>query len=145
MVFVRPKRRMQIQKMRDSANVEFRKQKYEAAVDLYGHAVNMALAAPPWETSTMIREELAPIYANRAAAYLALQRYPEALADAEMSIFTKGQQNPKAHFRKARALQAMQRLEEARDAAEAGLDFEPNERDLTTLFLEISASLNKQD
>ena len=60
------------------------------------------------------------IYSNRASAYQSLEKYSEALKDAERSIeikpdFARGYQ------RKAQALQSLGKFEEAMQAVTAGL------------------------
>jgi translocation protein SEC72 len=71
-----------------------------------------------------MREELSTVVSNRSAAYLESREYVAALADAEMVIQLRRNWS-KGHFRKAKALVAMEILDEAADAVKLGLAFEP--------------------
>lgn len=87
-------------------------------------AANIAVQRPPWEMQGVMREELSAIISNRSAAYLETGDYVAALVDAENVIQLKRNWS-KGHFRKAKALVAMSRLQEAMTAIELGLAFEP--------------------
>jgi translocation protein SEC72 len=71
-----------------------------------------------------MREELSAVISNRSAAYLESGDYISALADAETVIAVRRPWN-KGHFRKAKALVALGRHAEAKDAIRLGLAFEP--------------------
>lgn len=72
-----------------------------------------------------MRDELAIIICNRSAAYLALGDHVAALADADAVIQLKRPWS-KGHFRRAKALVALGILDEARESADLGLQFEPD-------------------
>ncbi len=65
--------------------------------------------------------ENASLLTNRAAAYLMLSQYREALADCNAAIVIDAA-NSKSYFRKATALKGMGRLDEAIAAYDAGLE-----------------------
>jgi translocation protein SEC72 len=88
-------------------------------------AANIAVQRPQWESNNVLREELAAVLSNRSAAYVAAGDPISGLADASAVIALK-KPWPKGHFRKAKALLAMGRLEDAKDAVGMGLAFEPN-------------------
>ena len=88
-------------------------------------AANIAVQRPQWESNNILREELAAVLSNRSAAYVASGDPISGLADADAVIALK-KPWPKGHFRKAKALLAMGRLEDAKDAVGMGLAFEPN-------------------
>jgi translocation protein SEC72 len=71
-----------------------------------------------------MREELSTILSNRSAAFLEAGDYVSALADAEVVIQVKRPWS-KGHFRKAKALIALEEYREARDAINLGLQFDP--------------------
>ena len=71
-----------------------------------------------------MREELATVLSNRSVTFLEAGDFLSALVDAEHVITLKRQWS-KGHFRKAKALIALQEHEEARDAINVGLQFEP--------------------
>jgi tetratricopeptide (TPR) repeat protein len=71
-----------------------------------------------------MREELSAVLSNRSAANCEAEDFIGALVDAEQVIQLKRNWT-KGHFRKAKALLGMKRYEEARDAVELGLAFEP--------------------
>jgi translocation protein SEC72 len=103
----------------------FKAQQNTQAIARYNMAANIAIQRPPWEASQALREELAAVLSNRSAAYVASDDPISGLADADAVIALK-KPWPKGHFRKAKALLAMERLEDAKDAVEMGLAFEPN-------------------
>lgn len=137
---VQPQRSRQIQRMRDDANVSFRKGNLDDAVRKYTFAIEMALTRPVWEASGLVKEELSPLYANLAAAHMGKSEWPECLAASEAAI-DFNMQNSKAHYRRAKALQNMGRYEEAKKALDFGLEFQGNTGDLKTLLKEVDEAL----
>lgn len=90
-------------------------------------SANIAASRPNWEPHTLAREEISTVLSNRSAAHLSAGDYIPALVDADVVIslrkpWTKG------HFRKAKALVALQCFEEAKEAIAAGLQFEPENK-----------------
>ncbi|KAK5996137.1 Translocation protein sec72 [Cladobotryum mycophilum] len=83
---VNPKRTAGISKLRDQGNQEYKKQKYNEAARLYSQGIQMALARPLWEPAALVREEVSALLANRAAAHIAVQNWPEGAVDAEASV-----------------------------------------------------------
>jgi translocation protein SEC72 len=136
-------RSAQVIKMKESGNVLFKAHKYEEAANRYSLALEMALARPPWEPASTCREETAILLCNRSAARLGLQEFSGALADAEAVVQLK-RPWPKGHFRKCKALQAMGRLKEAKEAIELGLSFDPNDNDCNLMLKEIKNALGEK-
>lgn len=62
--------------------------------------------------------QCAPLYSNRSAALINLNKFPKALADADMCIQLMPEWD-KGHFRRGAALEALGRLEEVRISAGA--------------------------
>ena len=88
-------------------------------------AVNVAAGRLPWEPNQLMRDELSTVLSNRSAAFNSLGDHVSALVDAELVIQLKRTWS-KGHFRKAKALVDLDRLEEARDAVKIGLAHDPN-------------------
>jgi translocation protein SEC72 len=72
-----------------------------------------------------MREELSAVISNRSASFLELGDAINALVDAESVVQLKRPWS-KGHFRKAKALVALDDLEGARESVALGLAFEPN-------------------
>lgn len=141
-----PKRSAQIQKMRDQGNTSLRRSTAASAneaVQLYTYGVEMALGRPGWEPATLVREEAATLYANRAQAYMTVSMWPEGAADGATSVELKRGGNGKAWWRRGKCLAEMGRWEEARAWVREGLEVEGNENDLFGLNKEIEAHLRK--
>jgi translocation protein SEC72 len=137
---VNPKRSANINKLRESGNAEYRKQRHAEAIKFYGLALQMALTRPPWEPSPLVREEVHALYSNRAQAHIQLGKWPEGAADAE----AKRQGNAKAWFRRGKCLMEMGRLDEAREWVSRGLEFEGEEKELIELLKEIEGRLKEE-
>nr|5L0Y_A Chain A, Sec72-ssa1 c-terminal peptide fusion protein [synthetic construct]5L0Y_B Chain B, Sec72-ssa1 c-terminal peptide fusion protein [synthetic construct]5L0Y_C Chain C, Sec72-ssa1 c-terminal peptide fusion protein [synthetic construct]5L0Y_D Chain D, Sec72-ssa1 c-terminal peptide fusion protein [synthetic construct]5L0Y_E Chain E, Sec72-ssa1 c-terminal peptide fusion protein [synthetic construct]5L0Y_F Chain F, Sec72-ssa1 c-terminal peptide fusion protein [synthetic construct]5L0Y_G Ch len=138
---VNPKRSANINKLRESGNAEYRKQRYGDAIKLYTLGLQMALTRPAWEPAGLVRDEIHQLYSNRAQAYMQLGQWPEAAADAECSVEAKRQGNAKAWYRRGKCLMEMRRLQEAREWVARGLEFEGEEKELAELLKEIDSKL----
>lgn len=90
-------------------------------------AANIAVQRPSWEAQQLVREELSTVLSNRSAAFLEARDYIGALVDAETVIQLRRPWS-KGHFRKARALLKLDRFQEAREAIQLGLSFEPDNK-----------------
>ncbi|KAK4157544.1 hypothetical protein C8A00DRAFT_11632 [Chaetomidium leptoderma] len=141
---VNPKRSGNLNKLRESGNGEFRKQRYAEAIKFYTLGLQMALTRPAWEPSQLVREEVHALYSNRAQAHMHLGSWPEAAADAEASVEAKRQGNAKAWFRRGRCLVEMGRLDEAREWVARGLEFEGEEKELIELMREVDAKMAEE-
>jgi translocation protein SEC72 len=141
---VNPKRSANINKLRESGNGEYRKQRYAEAVKFYTLGLQMALKRPAWEPSQLVREEAHALYSNRAQAHMHLGHWPAAAADAEASVEAKRQGNAKAWFRRGRCLVEMGRLAEAREWVARGLEFEGEEKELSELLKEVDGKLAEE-
>eukprot|EP00756_Hemistasia_phaeocysticola_P030356 Hpha_TRINITY_DN16283_c2_g2::TRINITY_DN16283_c2_g2_i1::g.16297::m.16297 len=94
---------------KQEGNELFKKRDFAAAAQKYSEAIGLDASC-------------AVYFSNRAACYQELGQFSDALADAESCIKLRGDW-PKAHQRKAHALLSLERLEEAEQAARAGLEF----------------------
>ncbi|EJD07643.1 uncharacterized protein FOMMEDRAFT_40180, partial [Fomitiporia mediterranea MF3/22] len=122
---VQQQRSQAVTKTKEDGNALFKANKVKEAVSMYTMAVNVAAGRLPWEPNSIMKEELSTVLSNRSAAYLAAGDHVGALVDAELVIQLKRPWS-KGHFRKAKALVELGRLEEAREAIKLGLGFEPN-------------------
>jgi len=118
---------------KEEGNALFKAKKYEMALQRYTMAASIAVQRPLWESNQVMREELATVLSNRSVTFLEAGDFLSALVDAEHVINLKRQWN-KGHFRKAKALIALQEHEEARDAVKVGLQFEPKNTEMLNLL-----------
>ncbi|KAJ7173509.1 hypothetical protein C8R46DRAFT_1083029 [Mycena filopes] len=123
---------------KDEGNNLFKKGEHLNAIKKYTMAANIATARPPWEANQWMREELSTVISNRSAALLEARDYIGAVADAEIVISLR-RNWAKGHFRKAKALVAMDRLNDAAEALKLGLAFEPANVELLGFLGEIEA------
>lgn len=134
---VPPQRSLAITKAKEDGNAAFRSQKYADAIRLFTLAIDVAASRPLWENNQMARDELSLCLANRSAAFAAVGDWIGALCDAEACVKLKRPWS-KAHYRKGQALRGLGREEEAREAFELGLQFDPrsvvSKRRLVTPF-----------
>jgi translocation protein SEC72 len=140
---VNPKRSAQIQKLRESGNTSFRKGNYPEAIRMYTFGIEMAVGRPGWEPSSLVRDEVSALYANRAQAHMAMQNWPQAMIDAESSVEMKRMGNAKGWWRKGRCLVEMGRLEEAGEWVGKALDVE-EDPDLKALAKEIEVAIKRK-
>ncbi|KIK91838.1 hypothetical protein PAXRUDRAFT_115895, partial [Paxillus rubicundulus Ve08.2h10] len=110
---------------KDEGNKLYKLKNCKGALAKYNLAANIAAQRPPWESSAVLREELSTVISNRSTTLFELGDYLGALADAE-TVITVRRDWPKGHFRKAKALLGLGRLQEAQEAISLGLQFEPN-------------------
>jgi len=139
---VHPQRTPLVQKAKEEGNQLFKRNQHEQAINKYNVAANFAASRFPWETSNLTRDELSVVVCNRSAAYLASGDPIGALLDADAVVQLKRPWS-KGHFRKAKALLALGKLEEAKECAFLGLQFEPDSSELTSFVEEINALIEK--
>lgn len=121
---------------KDEGNNLFKAGHAEQALTRYTAAAQLAVQRPPWEANGLMREELTTVVSNRSAAYYDVQDYVSALADAETVIAIRRNWS-KGHFRKAKALLGLHRLQESADAIRLGLSFEPHNAELLTFLADV--------
>lgn len=134
-------RSMQINKFKDEGNVAFRKENWTEAIKQYTASADLAASRPLFESNAYARDELAITLCNRSAAYLCRKDYVNALVDADAVILLK---KPwvKGYFRRGKALSAMERLDEAKEALLLGLQFDPSAQvSLFFLFYNLDPTL----
>ncbi|KAK8846756.1 hypothetical protein IAR55_005844 [Kwoniella newhampshirensis] len=139
-----PVRAEQIKAAKEAGNTAFKAQQFPLAINHYSKSADMALSRPPWELAAISRDETAIALCNRSAAFAFVNAWANALADAEAVVALKRPWT-KGHFRKARALVGLERLEEARQALIDGLQYEPNDKELNNFLSEIDDKLREED
>ena len=103
---------------KEEGNEAFKNGDWDSAVELYTEAI---------EVHHGENTDLAVFYKNRAAAYLKLEKYKEAIRDCDRSLEIV-KNDPKALFRRCQALESLERYEEAyRDATQIFKD-DPNNK-----------------
>jgi translocation protein SEC72 len=102
----------------------FKKGLHGPAISRYTMAANIAVQRPPWEAQQLMREELSTVVSNRSAAHFESGDFIGALVDADTVIALRRNWS-KGHFRKAKALLGLGKLEEAKESIKLGLSYEP--------------------
>ncbi|GAA6010694.1 hypothetical protein JCM10207_005801 [Rhodosporidiobolus poonsookiae] len=136
-------RSRKIAQAKEAGNAAFKAQNWTEAVKLYTISAELAASRPVFEASAYARDELALALCNRSAAYLGAGEHVNALVDADAVIQLK---RPwiKGHFRRGKALIAMGRLEEGREALLLGLQFDPTAEDLQGATAEVEEQLRQR-
>ncbi|KAG8942241.1 hypothetical protein FRC03_003493 [Tulasnella sp. 419] len=141
---VHPGRSQAVQKAKEDGNNSYKQKNWAQAINHYNTSANIAATRFPWEPAALVRDELAIVICNRSAAYWASEDFASALVDADVVIQLKRPWS-KGHFRKAKALVGLDRLEEARDALMLGLQFEPDSAEMLAFKKEIEDSITKRN
>lgn len=115
---------------KNKGNEALQKKDFKAACDHY----TMGLAIEP-------NNEV--LLSNRAAAYLALQKYTEALNDAEKAVQVKPDWS-KGYLRKGQALHALQQLDKANEALEKALQLEPDNAQIKKAHSDVRQAMSEQ-
>ncbi|KAH3744169.1 hypothetical protein Pelo_14428 [Pelomyxa schiedti] len=130
--------------MKQAGNAAFRDGRFQESVELYTSAlacvpVPVPASHSPDDTVPVNNEFL---YSNRSAAYTALGRYEEAIADGEACIAADPSW-AKAYYRKALPLLKMGRLSEALEVGLAGLGkkYGPGYSDLMEFVCDLELTL----
>jgi translocation protein SEC72 len=140
---VNPHRSTQVEQAKKQGNEFFGKKQFAEALHAYSMALEMAASRPPWEPSQLANDEIALLLANRSAAFLSAEAYPEAYADACCCVELR-KPWPKGYFRKARALVKLGKVKEALETVQAGLGYEPTNEDLLSTKKEVEQLLNDE-
>ena len=105
------------ERLKKQANAKFNKGEIEAARNLYSDSIG-CIPANHQQFSQGIRSLLSMLYSNRAVTFFRDKMYKESLGDCEKAIELDNR-SEKSYIRKARALVAMEMLDEARSCLEA--------------------------
>ncbi|SCV70280.1 BQ2448_1674 [Microbotryum intermedium] len=133
-------RSTQVAQAKEEGNKFFRVKNWSEAIKYYTLSADIAASRPVFEAGVYARDELALTLSNRSAAYMGAGQYVNALCDADAVIQIK---RPwmKGHFRRGKALAAMGRLREAREAFLLGLQFDPTAEEVRTAVEEVNKQL----
>jgi len=131
-----------INNTKEEGNTLYKAKQYEKAIQRYTMAAHIAIQRPPWEMNAVMKEELSTILSNRSAAFLEAGDPLSALVDAETVIQLKRQWS-KGHFRKAKALMTLEEYQEAKEAIDLGLQFEPKNAEMNGFLSEIEVAISK--
>ena len=113
---------------KDKGNALVKEKKYKEALDCYTKAIEIDPNDPI-------------LYSNRSAMHLNLQEFDQSLADAEKAISLKSDY-AKAYLRKGKALEGLNKIEEALDTYKLGLEKDKTNAQLLQASKELEASLN---
>lgn len=103
---------------KNQGNEAFKSEKYEEAISLYSKAINLA-EKDSRDLSTYLK--------NRAAAYLKLKDHKMVIKDCDEALQIVPE-DPKALFRRAQALESLERFEEAYRDAKTILTVDPSNK-----------------
>ncbi|TIA73848.1 hypothetical protein E3P92_01713 [Wallemia ichthyophaga] len=137
---MKPHRSQQFTKSKEDGNAKFKEGKLDDAIQLFSAAVDLAADRPPWESHVLAREELSLALSNRSLCFHNKGDFEKSLSDANAVVEIKKAWS-KGHFRKGKALIALDKLQEARDAILLGLDFEPSNDDLKNALTEVDTKI----
>ncbi|CAO3688579.1 unnamed protein product [Umbelopsis vinacea] len=128
----------QVNRLREEGNKLFKARNYPEAIRFYTMALEVSSSRPIWEPLAFqfVREELSPVLSNRAAAYIGMKNYVDALVDAETVTKLKREWS-KGWFRKGKALAGLGRQEEAMESFNTGLGFDPDSEELKKAVVEL--------
>ncbi|KAI8867449.1 TPR-like protein [Ramicandelaber brevisporus] len=121
-----------INDLKEAGNEAFRKKSYAHALALYSQALMISHQRPVWDPAGLLVDETSKLLSNRSACLIGMERYAEALWDAE--YVTRVQANwSKGWFRKGKALFGLERYAEAIEALEMALAYEDGPETRATL------------
>ena len=113
---------------KDKGNGLVKEKKYKEALDCYTKAIEIDPKDPI-------------LYSNRSAMHLNLSEFDQALADAEKAISIKSDY-AKAYLRKGKALEGLNKVEEALNAYKLGLEKDQSNAQLLEASKQLEETLN---
>ena len=113
---------------KDKGNALVKEKKYKEALDCYTKAIEIDPKDPI-------------LYSNRSAMHLNLSEFDQALADAEKAISIKSDY-AKAYLRKGKALEGLNKVEEALNAYKLGLEKDQSNAQLLEASKQLEETLN---
>jgi len=129
-----------VNQTKEEGNALFRTHQWTKAVGRYNQAVGFAMQRAPWEAQQILREELSTVLSNRSAAHFEQGDLVSAITDADAVIQLRKAWS-KGHFRKAKALIAMGKMTQAKEAVQYGLQFDPTNPDMVGVLQDIELVL----
>ncbi|KAI0272455.1 hypothetical protein BC834DRAFT_948766 [Gloeopeniophorella convolvens] len=129
-----------VNQTKEEGNTLFRTRQWDKAIARYSQAATFAANRAPWEAQQFMREELSTVLSNRSAAFFEHGDIVSALTDAEAVIQLKKPWS-KGHFRKAKALIALGKIPQAKEAVQYGLQFDPTNSEMVGVLQDIETVL----
>ncbi|KAJ2942880.1 hypothetical protein O0L34_g15071 [Tuta absoluta] len=120
--------------LKNKGNEAFKAENYEEAISLYTKAINLA------DKDT---RDAATYLKNRAAAYLKTKEYEKAIKDCDDSLAIIPE-DPKTLFRRAQALENLERFEEAYRDAKAIFTVEPTNKAIQPVLSRLHAIVQER-
>ncbi|CAH2093739.1 unnamed protein product [Euphydryas editha] len=120
--------------LKNKGNEAFKSQNYGEAISLYSKAINLA------EKDT---RELATYLKNRAAAYLKIKEYNNAIKDCDDALKIIPE-DPKALFRRSQALESLERYEEAYRDAKTIFTVDPSNKAIQPVLARLHAIVQER-
>ncbi|KAG0569456.1 hypothetical protein KC19_6G091500 [Ceratodon purpureus] len=128
--------------LRVLGNLLFGEENYQGAADLYTRSIRLAVAEEERQGKLVCKSEVILGYSNRAEAYIRLQEYSKALADAKKAL-SRDPNHLKSLFRKGRALLGLSQYEQALTTLQAAAPRAPTDRDLQAALHESSTGFQQ--
>ncbi|PVV01963.1 hypothetical protein BB560_003600 [Smittium megazygosporum] len=129
-----------IQELKTQGNSFFRTKNFEQAAAKYTQALACCNQRPPWDPASIISEESSVLYCNRAACFLEMGKYAEALWETEVVIRLKRTWG-KAHYRRGKAYLMLGRYKEAAESLEFALVYGADNAETRKALKEAKAML----
>ncbi|XP_024369485.1 uncharacterized protein [Physcomitrium patens] len=128
--------------LRVLGNLLFGEENYEGAADLYTRSIRLAEAEEERQGKQVCKGEIILGYSNRAEAYIRLEEYGKALADALMAL-SRDSSHLKSLFRKGRALLRLRQYEQALTTLQVAAPRAPSDKDLQAALHESSTGVQQ--
>ncbi|KAG0585784.1 hypothetical protein KC19_2G038800 [Ceratodon purpureus] len=128
--------------LRVLGNLCFGEENYQGAADLYTRSLRLAEDEEKRQGKLVCSREIILGYSNRAEAYIRLQEFDKALADAKKALL-RDPSHLKSLFRKGRALLGLSHYEQALTTLQAAAPRAPSDRDLQAALHESSTAVQQ--
>lgn len=128
--------------LRVLGNLCFGEENYHGAAELYTRSLRLAEEEETRQGKAVCSREIILGYSNRAEAYIRLQEFDKALADAKKAL-ARDSSHLKSLFRKGRALLGLSQYEQALTTLQAAAPRAPSDRDLQAALHESSTAVQQ--
>jgi tetratricopeptide (TPR) repeat protein len=128
--------------LRVLGNLCFGEENYHGAAELYTRSLHLAEDEETRQGKPVCSREIILGYSNRAEAYIRLQEFDKALADAKKAL-ARDPSHLKSLFRKGRALLGLSQYEQALTTLQAAAPRAPSDRDLQAALHESSTAVQQ--
>lgn len=128
--------------LRVLGNLMFAEENYKGATDLYTRSIRLAENEEKRQGKLCCKSEIILGYSNRAEAYIRMQEFGLALADAKKAL-SRDPTHLKSLFRKGRALLGLSQYEQALTTLQEAAPRAPLDRDLQAALHESSTGVQQ--